>query len=484
MWHKLDLPRSWVLPLLDMQFPEFVYRLHKQFTEAGHELYAVGGCVRDSLLGKEVQELDFATSAHPEEIKRLLAPLRPDSVYTVGERFGTIGAIFGPYRVEITTYRGEWYSPDSRKPEVTFGISLEEDLSRRDFTVNAIAMDIPSGRLIDPFGGVEDLHSKVIRAVGDPDARFRDDPLRLMRAVRFAANLGFKIEPRTAEAIRRHAAQICKISIERVRDELTRMLTGPAPDVAIAALVDLGLMQYIVPEVVELKQVSTGGGKHKDIFIHTLKVVRNTPPDLVIRWAALLHDIAKPRTFGIRDGKVHFDHHETIGAKMAEEILSRLHYDRQTIEAVAKVVRMHTQANSYDPEVWTDGAVRRLVREAGDELEPLLALSQADITSYRRQKVEAGVQRVRELRERIQRLEEEAAIRELRPPLDGNDLMRIFGRGPGPWIKPLKNYLLDLVIDGQLAPDDRQTAERLVREKYQELYGSETLTSTSETRQT
>lgn len=451
-----------------MSFPPYITTLHEIYTREGNELYAVGGCVRDRFLGGPVTEYDLTTNALPAETRRLVVCARPDALYAMGEKFGTIGAVFEGTRVEITTYRGEWYEPDSRKPQVEFGASLHEDLSRRDFTVNAIAVEIDTERLIDPFGGEADLQDRVIRAVGVAEDRFRDDPLRLLRAVRFASNLGFDIEPETASAIRECAAGLGKISRERIRDELGKMLTGPAPERALRLLVELGLMERVVPELLDLRDVSTGGGRHKDIFAHTLKVVRSVPDQLVTRWAALLHDIAKPRTAGWNDGKLHFNGHEVVGEHMARKILQRLKYDRETVEAVARVVGMHTHANSYSAE-WTDGAVRRFVRDAGDELDHLLDLSRADITSYHTHKVEAAARRIEELKARIKALQEEANIRALRPPIDGNDLMRMFDRPPGRWIGPIKDHLLDLVIEGELAPDDRETAERIAREKYREL---------------
>lgn len=452
-----------------MSFPEFVLRLHSLFKN-GHELYVVGGCVRDRLLGRDVEEYDLTTDARPEAIRQLLEAAQPQAVYSMGEKFGTVGAIFDGTRVEITTYRGEWYDPGSRKPHVEFGESLEEDLTRRDFTVNAIAQEIDTLRLLDPMQGKRDIDVRLIRAVGKPEDRFRDDPLRLLRAVRFASTLGFEIEDNTRHAVAAQAQEIGKISRERIRDEMTRMLTGPAPDTAVRCMVELGLMQHVLPELLELRSIATGGGRHKDIFEHTLKVLAHTPPERRVRWSALLHDIAKPRTVGYKDGKLHFNGHEQVGAGMARKILTTLRYDRPTVDEVHTVVAMHTHVNAYSEE-WTDGAVRRLVRDAGDALEPLLALSEADITSYHVHKREAAGRRVAELRDRIARLEAEASIKALRPPIDGEDLMAMFGRPPGPWIRPIKEYLLDLVIDGALAPDDRSTAERLAREKYEELEG-------------
>lgn len=435
-------------------------------------MYAVGGCVRDQLLGRNVHEYDLTTNARPEMTRRLLNALQPQALYAVGEKFGTLGAIFDGVRIEITTYRGEWYTPGSRKPEVDFGDHLSDDLARRDFTINAIAANIETRELVDPYHGLEDIEAQVVRAVGNPVERFRDDPLRLLRAVRFASTLDFRVEESTAEAARQASGSLVNVSRERIRDEMTRMVEGPAPDRALQQLANLGLLHYIVPELLELRRVESGGGRHKDIFRHTLIVTRQVeskPKDrLVTRWAAILHDIAKPRTLVIRDGDVSFLGHEKLGAEMATAILRGLRYDQPTIRSVARVVSMHTHANSYTDE-WTDGAVRRLVREAGDDLDPLLNLSKADVTSRHEFRKREAAERVEKLRERIHRLEEEASIKALRPPLDGNDLVRMFDRPPGPWIKPIKDRLLEMVIEGELAQDDRESGERIAHDLYQEL---------------
>jgi len=449
---------------LAMHFPEFIRTLKTLYRQAGHDLYAVGGCVRDQLLERTVTEYDLTTDALPETTKKLTAIAQPDVLYTLGEKFGTIGAGWGETRVEITTYRGEQYEPGSRKPNVQFSATLKEDLARRDFTINAIATEIDRPALIDPHEGQHDLDRRLLRAVGPPGERFRDDPLRLLRAVRFAAMLNFRIEEATERSIRERAHELQLISRERVRDEMSRMFVGPAPDVALLMLADLGLMQYIVPEMLELRAVETGGGRHKDIFAHTLKVLKTVPDELIYRWAAALHDTGKARSVGWTEGKLHFNGHEQLSERIARRALSDLRYDRPMVMAVAKVVGMHTHTNSYHPE-WTDGAVRRFVRDAGDELDALLALSRADITSYHTYKQEAAAQRINQLAARIEKLEEEASIASLRPPLDGHDLMQMFDRPPGPWIKPLLEHLLDLVIDGQLAPDDRKAAETIVRQR-------------------
>ncbi|HEV2235587.1 MAG TPA: HD domain-containing protein, partial [Ktedonobacterales bacterium] len=365
--------------------------------------------------------------------------------------------------IEITTFRSDRYDAASRKPEVTFGDRLEDDLLRRDFTINAIARDPVSGELFDPYGGREDLREGLIRAVGnDPERRFDEDPLRLLRAVRFAAQLGFAIEEGTGAAIERQAATLGKISRERIRDEFTKVLTSPDPMRGLRLLVDGGLMAYIVPEVMELRGVSQRPVHSKDVYEHVLRVVANTPPRPATRWAGLLHDIAKPRTRSVEDGKVHFFGHEEVGAGMTRDILRGLKFDRPFIEHVSRLVRMHMRANAYAPD-WTDGAVRRLMLEAGPALPDLLDLSRADITSYRPERVTRAVARVAELEARTKWLFEEAQRVPLKSPLDGLELMAIFGRGPGPWLRPVKDYLLGLVIDGQLANDDKAGAEAAAR---------------------
>ena len=472
-----------------------IIALARIFREQGFELYMVGGTVRDLLLHRDTPpDVDLTTNARPDDIKRLAAKTYPAAVITVGEQFGTIRLHYrraaasaeapaagiyavGPAPVavvaahepdmdvvEITTYRSDRYNPASRKPEVTFGDTLEGDLLRRDFTINAMARDPLSGEIFDPYGGREDLERKVIRAVGgDPERRFDEDPLRMLRAVRFAAQFDFRIEDATASAMRIQSTTLQKISRERIRDEFTRLLVTPKPALGLRLVVDSGLMPYIVPEVLELRGVSQAPGHSKDVYDHVLRVVERTPPRPAARWAGLLHDIAKPRTRSLTEGKVHFFGHEDVGAGMARDILKRLKFDRPFVDYVSRLVRMHMRANAYLAD-WTDGAVRRLMLEAGDALPDLLDLSRADITSYRPEKVSRAVARVNELEARCKWLREEAERVPLKSPLDGNDLMRIFDREPGPWLRPVKDYLLELVIDGKLAPDDRDSAEVLARE--------------------
>ncbi|HKD76265.1 MAG TPA: HDIG domain-containing protein, partial [Ktedonobacterales bacterium] len=338
---------------------EIILTLARQFRAAGYDLYLVGGTVRDLLLGRlSSPDIDMTTDATPDAIKHITVATHPRAVVLVGERFGTVrlhyalepsGAANHPMPdavepaepdeliIEITTYRSERYDPESRKPEVCFGTRLEDDLSRRDFTINAMARDPLTGAITDPFGGRADLDARILRAVGDdPGQRFADDPLRLLRAVRFAAQLDFTIEPHTTEAIVSQAATLEKISRERIRDELNKLLISPRPMVGLRLAVDLGLMSHISPEVMELRGVSqrTGPVQSKDVYEHVLRVVQNSPPRLTSRWAGLLHDIAKPRTRSVENGQVHFFGHEDVGAVMARDILKRLKFDRPFVEHV------------------------------------------------------------------------------------------------------------------------------------------------------
>lgn len=446
---------------------DMITTLAEAFRAQHKQLYIVGGTVRDVLLHREdSNDEDLATDATPDEIKRIVAPTRPSAVVLVGERFGTVRLHYPNYIIEITTFRSEQYNPNSRKPEVCFGTVLEDDLLRRDFTINAMACHPLTGQVIDLFGGRQDLEAHVLRAVGnEPDKRFDEDPLRLLRAVRFAAQLDFTIEPETRRSIVRQATKLQKISRERIRDEMNKLLVSANPAKGLDLLVELGLMEWIIPEVLALRGVSQQLQRvvhSKDVYMHVLRVVERSSPRLVCRWSALLHDIAKPRTRTVEDGKVHFFGHEDVGAYMTRDILKRLHFDRDFIESVSKIVRLHMRANAYTAD-WTDGAVRRLMLESGDDLPDLLDLSRADITSYRTDKVTRAAARVAELAERCQRLKEEAERVPLKSPLDGNELMEIFGRGPGPWLRPIKDHLLSLVIDGILAPDDKEQAAKIAR---------------------
>ena len=448
---------------LEVGVNEALTALARRFREQGHDLYLVGGCVRDRLLDRHSTDYDLATDAPPRTVKRLLNEADAAHIWTVGERFGTIGAHLDGATVEITTYRSEEYEPHSRKPAVRFGTSLEGDLARRDLTINAIAQDVLTGEQIDPFGGERDLAARLVRAVGDADERFAEDPLRLLRAVRFVAQLDFQLDPPTAAAIARQADLLGDISRERIAQEMNKLLVALRAAHGVRLLVELGLMRHIVPEVLAMRGMRQSTYRYKDVFEHTLQVVADVEPTLVLRWAALLHDIAKPRTISHAGGETHFFGHEFVGEGMTRRILSRLRYDRDFVERVAHLVLMHLRINNYEGD-WTDGAVRRFMREAGSALDDLFRLSRADLTTRREDKRRAALRRIDELRARCEAIRAQEDVARLRSPIDGNDLMALFGRGPGPWIRPIKDHLLNLVLEGQLAQDDRAAAERIARE--------------------
>lgn len=453
-----------------------VLRLRDVFTEAGADLYLVGGIVRDILLARPVpNDLDFATSIPPDRTKAILQTLDHAGLYDIGEKFGTIGLVLPgpepgdePVSVEITTFRTEQYETGSRHPVVAYGESIEEDLARRDVTINAIAVDVESGALIDPFYGQADLAMGLLRAVGDPDERFEEDPLRLLRLARFVSQLGFAVEPQTKAAMTRQAATLTQISRERVFAELTKLLCGEYPDAGLETLMETGLFTVAMPELTPLErptQEQPGAHREKDLWDHTKRVVAKTPPRPTVRWSALLHDAAKPLTRSVEpNGEVHFFGHERVGADIASKLLRRLNADKQTQNQVQRLVDLHLRPASYDTATWTDSAVRRLALEADSVLFDLLDLAAADVTSAKAHKQRQAANRVQGLRDHIARLEAEQALDELQSPLDGNDLMAMFDRKPGRWIAEIKDHLRELVIDGELASDDRETASRIAHE--------------------
>ncbi len=452
---------------------EIVARLAPVFAAAGEELFLVGGVVRDVLLeSRSATDLDFATSAAPETTERLGLAAGAVSSYLVGQQFGTVGLVFGeePDRVlvEITTYRREHYPDASRKPAVQLGGTLEDDLARRDFTVNAMAASASTGELVDPFGGQADLYLAVIRAVGDPDERFQEDPLRLLRAARFVSQLGFRLDLATEAAMARNADSLKRISQERILAELTRLLVGPYADHGLEALAETGLLAVAMPELIPLAQPADQQDlrvhREKDLWAHTRQVVVQAPDRPHVRWAALLHDAAKPQTRSVdAAGEVHFFGHEVAGAGLARRLLRRLKADKATETAVARLVELHGRPESYEAD-WTDSAVRRLALEAGDVLPDLLDLAAADVTSGRELKRQIAAARVDALRKHLARLEEERALAEFRSPLDGDALMAMFGRPPGRWIAVVKDHLRELVLDGDLAPDDTSRAAEIARD--------------------
>lgn len=444
---------------------EPVRALAEAFHRREEELYLVGGAVRDELLGKSGFDLDFATSALPPCTIEIIDALGIGSPYRVGERYGTIGVRAGERLVEITTYRSaETYAPGSRKPDVRLGGSLRADLARRDFTVNAMAREPLSGEMVDPFHGMEDLIAGVIRAVGDPVERFNEDPLRLLRAIRLAAQLGFDIEAATWEAIAARSAAVKDISRERVRDEYGRILTGPAPARGLTLLRDSGLMAATVPQLLELDAMPDHGPRHPlSLWDHTMLAVASVPADLTVRWAALLHDIAKPATRTHEaDGRPRFFGHEEMGAAMARRILRSLRYSNQVVDEVMLLVETHMQIHAYSTE-WSDGAVRRLMLCLGPLLPSAIDLARADAAAHTLDGRAQNAPRYDQLARRLETLEQEPA-NILKSPLSGEDLMARYGRPPGPWIRRIKDALQEEVVDGHLQSDDRDSAWRVADE--------------------
>lgn len=437
---------------------EIAQQLALAFQSAEKEFYLVGGTVRDALLGKECHDIDCCTNALPEEIKAIAATTEPLHIVPIGEKFGTIQLHYqNDIIIEVTTYRGERYQPGSRKPEVQFGTSLCEDLRRRDFTINAIAKNLLTGYYVDPFYGRRDLEQGIIRAVDDPVQRFKDDPLRLLRAVRFATQFNFAISEVTEMAMLDCAYHVQVISQERIRDEAGKLLLQAQVQRGFQMLHDTDLIGYILPEVQALIGVAQPPHHSMDVFNHTMTVVRMVPPRLKIRLAALLHDIAKPVTKTM-DGEVaHFYEHEDVGAVMAREILQRLRFGNDVVEHVAKVVKLHMRVNQYTSK-WSNGSVRRLYLDAGDTTDDLLDLAIADGASDRNEPREQVETRINELRTRIQQVQVQAVQQPLKSPLDGNELMELFGRGPGAWLKPLKHHLSDMVVEGTVLPGDKDGA--------------------------
>jgi poly(A) polymerase len=447
-----------LFPSLLTEADNFLDRLSQGARRQGYSLFLVGGSVRDLLMSRPLHDLDLTTDAPVESIKALLEDAEADVVYGIGEKFGTVAAKVGEVTVEVTTFRNR----DEADPGDPLS-ALHTDLAHRDFTINAMARDLATGELHDPFGGQLDIKQHLLRAVGNAEARFTEDPLRLLRAARFAANFNFFIERETAEAIRKLAPQLEGVSRERVGDEMDRLLMSDPPSEGISLLDNLGLLEYTVPELLEMHEMERGPLHYKEVYPHTLKVLDRTAPDLILRWAALLHDVAKPQTYGITDGEVHFFGHEKVGAQMARRILTRLRRPHEVVEQVEQLVAEHLRIGLYD-EGWSDGAVRRFLRETAPINERLFALSRADITSQRAFRVAAALSRIDALYERCEQIKAQEEVEKIASPLDGNELMQLFGGRPGRWIGEVKDYLLGLVLDGALAQDDKVEAERLARE--------------------
>jgi poly(A) polymerase len=434
------------------------------FARAGHELALVGGPVRDAFLGRVSADLDFTTSASPDESERILAAWG-DAHWDIGRAFGTIGARRHARRgsedvvVEVTTYRTDAYDPTSRKPEVAFGDSLEGDLSRRDFTVNSMAIRLPGLTFVDPFDGLRDLARGVLRTPVDPRQSFDDDPLRMMRAARFAAQLGFRVDDAALAAATDMAERISIVSAERVRDELVKLLLSPQPRPGLRVLVDTGLAEHVLPELPALRLEIDEHHRHKDVYQHSLTVLEQAigyehsrhpgeAPDLVLRWAALLHDIGKPATKKTGPGAaVTFYHHDLVGAKLAKKRLTALRYDGDTIKSVARLVELHMRFFGYSEGVWADSAVRRYVRDAGPLLERLHMLVRADVTTRNRRKADRLGFAYDDLEHRIVELQEQEELESVRPDLDGNRIQEVLGIAPGREVGEAYRWLLELRLD-------------------------------------
>jgi len=433
-----------------------VDELGERFAGAGEQIALVGGPVRDAMLGRLHNDLDFTTSARPEVTERLLKGWA-DAIWDMGRAFGTIGCRRGEWQVEITTYRSEKYDAGSRKPDVDYGDSLEGDLGRRDFTVNAMAVKLPGWELVDPHGGVVDLAHQVLRTPGRPEDSFSDDPLRMMRAARFAAQLGFTVAPEVVAAMTEMAGRIEIISAERVRDELVKLVCAPYPRRGLTLMVETGLADHVLPELPALALERDEHHRHKDVYEHTLTVLEQSidlehrlgeGPDFVARFAALMHDVGKPRTRKfLGDGTVTFHHHDVVGAKLTRKRMKALRFSNDDIEAVSKLVELHLRFHGYGSGEWTDSAVRRYVRDAGAQVERLHILTRADSTTRNRRKADRLRRAYDDLEARIERLTEEEELASIRPDLDGNQIMKILAIPPGPEVGKAYSFLMERRLD-------------------------------------
>nr|MCW2728761.1 tRNA nucleotidyltransferase [Aeromicrobium sp.] len=446
----------------------FLAELGALFDAAGHELAIVGGPVRDAVLGRPGNDWDFSTSARPDDIERIAATWA-DAIWDVGREFGTIGLRKSGHQLEITTYRSDEYDTASRKPDVQFGDTLDGDLSRRDFAVNAMAIRLPSREFVDLFGGLEDIEAQVLRTPVTPEQSFSDDPLRMMRAARFVGQLGFSAAPEVVAAMTQMAGRLEIVSAERIRDELDKLLLSGRPVDGLRLLVDTGLAAQMLPELPALILERDEHHRHKDVYEHSLIVLEQAialehrleaAPDLVIRLAALLHDIGKPRTRRFQDGgTVTFHHHDVVGAKLARKRMKALRYSNDVTDQVATLIELHLRFHGYGSGEWTDSAVRRYVRDAGEQLERLHILTRADCTTRNARKAVRLQRTYDELEQRIAVLAEQEELGSIRPDLDGGQIMAILGITPGPEVGEAYRFLLDLRMDrGPLSEADATEA--------------------------
>lgn len=447
--------------------------LARAFADAGFDLAIVGGPVRDALLGRTTNDLDFTTDARPDDILRIVKPIST-AHWDIGRAFGTIGARIRGEQVEITTYRADSYDGVTRKPTVEFGDTIEGDLVRRDFTVNAMALRVPARTLVDPTGGVEDLVRTTLRTPADPAVSFGDDPLRMLRAARFASQLGFDVDPATVEAMAELRATLEIVSPERIQAELAKLLATDDPVRGIRLLVETGLMREFLPEVPALQLEIDEHHHHKDVYEHSLTVVRQAidlekdrnpqaAPDVALRLAALLHDIGKPATRRLEPGGgVTFYHHDIKGARMARKRLQALRFDSDTIGSVTRLIELHLRFFGYSEGTWTDSAVRRYVRDAGPELERLHILTRADVTTRNAKKAGRLARAYDDIERRIAELAAQEELNAMRPELDGNRIQEVLGIGPGREVGEAYRFLLDLRLDEGVIGAD--AAEQRLRE--------------------
>ena len=446
-------------------------QLAAAFKAAGFKLALVGGPVRDAILGRLGNDLDFTTNAKPAESKKILTSWA-DTVWEIGAEFGTIAARKGDIEVEVTTYRSESYEIDSRKPDVQFGENIEGDLKRRDFTINAMALELTteSPTFIDLFNGITDLQNKIIKTPGKAEDSFSDDPLRMMRAARFMSQLNFAVDDSVIEAIKKMADRLSIISAERIRDEFVKTLMSPNPRIGITLLVETGLADKFLPEIPKLKLEIDEHHHHKDVYEHTLTVLeqaialeeRLDGPNLTLRLAALMHDIGKPKTKElIPGGGVSFHHHEVVGSRMTKERLRTLRFDNHVIKDVAKLVFLHLRFHGYGNGEWTDSAVRRYVRDAEDLLIHLHLLTRADCTTRNKKKAESLARIYDQLEERIVQLMMQEELNKIRPDIDGDEIMKILGVKPSPIVGEAYNYLLELRLEHGPLGVEKATQELL-----------------------
>jgi poly(A) polymerase len=443
--------------------------LAEAFKAKGFQLALVGGPVRDALLGRLGNDLDFTTDAHPHETKKILKSWA-DNVWDTGIVFGTVAAKRGETTVEVTTYRTEKYEEDSRKPDVEFGLTIEGDLSRRDFTVNAMALELTSKepKFIDPFGGIDDLAKKILRTPASAEQSFTDDPLRMMRAARFASQLNFEIHPDVLRAMQTMTSRISIISAERIRDEFVKLLMSDNPRIGITILVDTGLATLVLPEIPKLRLEIDEHHHHKDVYEHSITVLEQAishedrlgGPNLVIRLAALLHDIGKPKTRNlIEGGGVSFHHHEVVGARLSKTRLKALRFDNETIDAVETLIALHLRFHGYGDGEWTDSAVRRYVRDAGELLVHLHVLTRADCTTRNAKKAERLARTYDGLEARIAKLETEEELSKIRPDLDGAQVMQLLDLKPSADVGKALDFLMELRMEHGPLGEERATEE-------------------------